>query len=73
MRKKIFTQSQGSNSPLSRFDFLLHNIPLLRSNYLLEKFETLQDIKFDLPFQQILFRSKYEAFVDQTIIDEDIL
>lgn len=73
MRKKSFTESQGINSPLSRFNCLPENIPLSRYNSLPEKFETLQDIEFDLPFQQSLFRSKYEAFVDQTVIDKSIL
>ena len=73
LRKKSFTESQGSNSPLSRFNSPLENIPLSRSNSLLEKFETLQDIEFDFPFQQSLFRSKSEAFVDQIVIDKAIL
>lgn len=73
MRKRSFTESQGSNSPLSRFNSPLENIPLSRSNSLPEKFETLQDIEFDFPFQQSLFRSKSVAFVDQTVIDKAIL
>lgn len=58
---------------MSRFNSPLENNPLSRSNSLPEKFETLQDIEFDLPLQQSLFRSKSEAFIDQTFIDKDIL
>lgn len=72
VRKKRFTKSQGSNSPLSRFNSPLENT-LSRSNFLPEKFETLQDREFDFPFQQSLFRSKSEAFIDQTVIDKAIL
>ena len=72
MRKKIFTESQGSNSPLSRFNSLLENGPLSRSNSLLEKFETIQDIEFDLPFQHSLSRSKSQDFVDQNVINKSL-
>lgn len=73
MRKRSLTEIQGSNSPLSRFNSLPENIPLSRSNSLPEKFETIQDIEFDLPFQNSLFRSKSQSFVDQTVIDEALL
>ena len=46
---------------------------MLRSNSLAEKFETLQDREFDFPFQKSLFRSKSEAFINQTIINKVIL
>lgn len=73
VRKKILIESQGSNSPLSRFNSPLENTPLSRSNSLPENFKTLQDLEFDFPFQQILFRSKSEAFIDQNVIDKAIL
>lgn len=44
-----------------------------RSNSLPEKFETIQDIEFDFPFQHSLFRTKSESFVDQTVINEALL
>jgi len=43
------------------------------SNSLPKKFETIQYIEFDLPFQHSFFRSKLEAFVDQTIVDKALL
>lgn len=71
--KRSFTKSQGSNSPPSSFNSIPENIPLSSSNSLPEKFETLRDIEFDLTFQKSLFRSKSEAFLDQTIIDKTII
>jgi len=50
VRKKNFTESQGSNIPLSRFNYHPENSPLSRSSSLPEKFEAIQDIEFDFPF-----------------------
>ena len=73
MRKRSFIESQGSNSPLSRFNSPMENIFLSRYNSLLEKFETLQDIEFDLNFEQSLFRTKSESDLHETVIDLDFI
>jgi hypothetical protein len=50
IRKISLAESQGSSSPPPR------------ETSLPEKFVTIQDIQFDLPFENTLFRTKYESF-----------
>jgi hypothetical protein len=59
--KISLAEIQGSSSPPSR------------ETSLLEKFVTIQDIQFDLPFENSLFRTKYESFVDEPILDNAII
>ena len=54
IRKISLAESQGSSSPP------------LRETSLPEKFVTIQDIQFDLPFEHSLFTTKSESFVDET-------
>jgi hypothetical protein len=61
IRKISLAESQGSSSPLPR------------ETSLLEKFFTIQDIQFDLPFEHSLFKTKSDSFVDETILDQAIL
>jgi hypothetical protein len=61
IRKRSLAESQGSSSPPPQ------------ETSLPEKFVTIQDIQFDLPFEKILFRTKSESFVDETILDQAIL
>jgi hypothetical protein len=61
IRKRSTTESQGSSSPPPR------------ETSLPEKFVTIQDIQFDLPFEHSLFRTKSDSFVDETVLDQAIL
>ena len=47
--------------------------PLHRSNSLLEKLIAIQDPEFDISSEQILFRTKSDSFVSETILDQTIL
>jgi hypothetical protein len=60
-RKKIVTEGSGSHSPF-------HISPSL-----LEKLVALQDLEFDIPFEQILFRTKSDSFVSEIVLDQTIL
>jgi len=53
MRKNNFRESQARNNPLSR------------SNSLPGSFITVEDIKFDLPFEHSLFGNESERFVPE--------
>ena len=61
LRKTPRTESQTSSR-------VLH-----KSNSLLENFVTLQDIQFHLHFEQGLFRTKSENWIDHTVFDPSIL
>jgi len=61
IRKIITTESQGNSSPLPR------------ATSLIEEFVTIQDIHFDLPFENIFFRTKSGSFVDDIVLDQAIL
>ena len=43
-----------------------------RVNSLPGRFDTLQDIEFDVNFEQSLFRSKSLSWIDQTVVDSSI-
>lgn len=58
LRKKRFEEGEASNNPLER------------SYTLLDSIVTVEDIDYDLPFGQSIFRSKSKSFVCKTIIDE---
>jgi hypothetical protein len=49
-----------------------HN-PLHRSFSLPEELVDIQDLDFDLFFEQILFRTKSDNFLSDTVLDQDIL
>lgn len=55
------SKSEGSNNPLPG------------AQYVPNKLETLQDINFDLKFEQIMFRSKSKNWADTLVIDQSIL
>jgi hypothetical protein len=61
LRKRNIVEGQGSNSPLHR------------ATSLPEKLVTIQDIEFDLPFEQSLFRTKSDSFVNEIVLDQTIL
>jgi hypothetical protein len=61
IRKRSLAEIQGSSSPPPR------------ETSLPEKFVTIQDIQFDLPFEHSLFRTKSDIFVDETVLDQAIL
>jgi len=61
IRKRSFAESQGSNSALSR------------ENSLPKNFVSIYDIQLELPFEHSLFMTKFESFVDETIIDQSLL
>ena len=80
--KRVFTRSHPDPEPVIVIDnpkkllrkkntaevFGSHN-PLLRSPSLLEKLVSLQDLKFDISFEEILFRTKSDSFVSETAQD----
>ena len=61
LRKKSIAEGSRSHSPLHR------------SPSLPEKLVSLQDLEFDISFEQILFRKKFNSFVSETILDQTIL
>jgi hypothetical protein len=61
IRKTSLAKSEGSSSPPPR------------GTSLPEKFVTIQDIQFDLPFHHSLFGTKSKSFVDETILYQAIL
>jgi hypothetical protein len=61
IRKRSKAESQGSSSPPPK------------ETSLPKKFVTIQDIQFDLPFDHNLFKTKFDSFVDETILDQAIL
>jgi hypothetical protein len=61
LRKKNATEGSGSHSPLHR------------SPSLPEKLVSLQDLEFDISFEQSLFRTKSDSFVSETVLDQTIL
>ena len=61
IRKRNTAEGQGSSSPLHR------------ATSLPEKLVTIQYIDFDLPFENILFRTKSDSFVDEIVLDQTIL
>ena len=61
IRKRSLIESQGNNSPPPR------------ETSLLEKFFTIHDIQFDLPFDHSLFITKSESLLDETVLNQDIL
>jgi hypothetical protein len=61
LRKKNIVEGYGSHNPLHM------------SNSLPEKLVSIQDIEFDISFEQILFRTKSDSFVSETNLDQTIL
>jgi hypothetical protein len=61
LRKKNVAEGSRSHSPLHR------------SPSLLKKLVALQDLEFDISFEQSLFRTKSASFVSETILDQTIL
>jgi hypothetical protein len=61
IRKRNIVEGQGSSSPL------------LSENFLPEKLITIMDIEFDLPFEHNLFRTKFDSFVDEIVLDQTFL
>ena len=61
LRKKNTTEVSGNHSPLHR------------SFSLPEKLVSLQDLEFDISFEQILFRKKSDNFLNEIILDQTIL
>lgn len=61
IRKKILTEIQWSISPPPR------------SNSLPERFFTIENIKFDIPFEHSFFRTKYEIFLGEIVFDQTTL
>ena len=58
LRKKNIVEGYGSHSPLHR------------SNSLPEKLIAIQDLEFDISFEQSLFRTKSDSFVSDKILDQ---
>jgi hypothetical protein len=58
IRKRSLEEIQGSSSPPPR------------ETSLPEKFVTIQDIQFDVPFKNRLFKTKSESFVDETVLNQ---
>jgi hypothetical protein len=52
---------------------LVRHNPLQKSPSLPEELVSLQDLDFDILFKQILFRTKSDSFVAETILDPTVL
>jgi hypothetical protein len=49
------------------------HIPLHRATSLLKKLVTIQDLEFDLPFEQSFFKTNFDSFESETVLDQTIL
>jgi hypothetical protein len=61
LRKRTIVEGSISHSPLQR------------SPYFPEELVALQDLDFDILFEQSLFRTKSDSFVAETVLDPTIL
>jgi hypothetical protein len=61
LRKRNIVEGYGRHSPLHRYT----SLP--------KKIVTIQDLEFDLPFEKIIFRTKSDNFVSETVLDQTIL
>jgi hypothetical protein len=48
-------------------------IPLHRATSLPDKLVTIQDLEFGIPFEQIIFRTKYDRILSEIVPDQTIL